>query len=310
MDGIIRLHWIYSAVCVDALLQLYKDTPMPASIGLVVDIETTGLSDRDEIIEISLIAFEYDSLSGVILKRLDEYTGLREPSVACDNVALQAHGISPGMTRGRSLDKKRIFELISIAEIIFSHNVEFDRKFLQKQYADLSNKHWACTMRQILWDWEGFFGIGLSAIAEHYGIEQGIIHRARNDAEVVLKILEKPNCLGIPHIRQLHERLYRKPFILKFRNRATKRPLKINASSQDDEVLARSTIGDSLKLWTKDGHDFINAYVRGSIGGKGRALQFVKSANKTLLTMMSPENRGELVVSRRTESSIELDVIS
>lgn len=276
---------------------------MPASIGLVVDIETTGLSDRDEIIEISLIAFEYDSGSGEILRRLDEYTGLREPSVACATEALQVHGISPGMTRGKSLNKKKIFELISSAEIIFSHNVEFDRKFLQKQYADLPTKHWACTMRQILWDSEGFFGIGLSAIAEHYGIEQGVVHRARNDAEVVLKILEKSNCLGIPHIRQLHERLYRKPFTLKFRNYATKRLLKINVFSQDDEVLARCDIGDSLNLWTKEGHDFINAYVRGSIGGNGRALQFVKSANKTLLTLMSPGNRGELVVSRRTESS-------
>lgn len=281
---------------------------MPTSIGLVVDTETTGLSNRDEIIEFAAIAFEFDPNTGIINKRLDEYSGLREPKVLCDPEALRIHGITPGMTRGRSLDKSRILELFTRTQIVIAHNAAFDQAFLQRLFADLPEKPWACTLRQILWDWEGYFQTNLSAIAKHYGISQEITHRARSDAEVVFQLLSKPNCLNVPHIKQLNDRINRPSLTLKFRHQHTKRALRLTVFMQEDEILVRSDLGDRLKLWTRPDYEFINAYVKGSIGGRGRALQFSKSKNRTLLSLCLSNRRVELVVSQRTESLVEFEV--
>lgn len=55
------------------------DTPI--KLGIVVDIEATGLNHaRDEIIEFGMVKLAFSS-DGRIFAVIDEFSGLREPSV-------------------------------------------------------------------------------------------------------------------------------------------------------------------------------------------------------------------------------------
>jgi hypothetical protein len=52
--------------------------------------------------------------------------------------------------------------------------------------------------------------------------------------------------------------------------------LTIRFENVDSEVLPRCIPGDSVKLWTKVGHDFIHFYARRSLGGQGRIARLHK----------------------------------
>lgn len=283
---------------------------MPVSIGLIVDTETTGLGNRDEIVEIALILFEFDTNSGKIFEIIEEYTGLREPSVLCDLSALQVHGISAGMTRGKWLNKEKVIDLFTRTDIVFAHNDAFHRDFIQRLYPELPPRTWACTMRHILWNWEGYFGISLGDIATHYKIYRSITHRAYDDAMAVMAILRTNNCNGVPHIKQLYDRIHRDSIKVRFKSQSTGRFRKIHVSEQNDELLARCPTHIPIKLWTKPDYDCINGYIRGSIGGSDRVFQFKKATNKYLLSLLDDNKIVELHCLDKSDSSIEFCIVA
>ena len=49
-------------------------------LGCVVDVETTGFSPIDEVVEIGLVLFAFERQNGQILGIIEEYAGLREPA--------------------------------------------------------------------------------------------------------------------------------------------------------------------------------------------------------------------------------------
>ncbi len=84
----------------------------------IVDVETTGISGRDEIIEIAVLLFSFDRETGLFLSRDDYYQGYQEPSFEIDAGATAIHGLTRENLRGKNIDKGKERELLGAAEQI------------------------------------------------------------------------------------------------------------------------------------------------------------------------------------------------
>jgi DNA polymerase-3 subunit epsilon len=125
-----------------------------SNIGVLVDVETTGLSPyEDEIIEIALIKFSFDKATGEVLDILDTYTSLREPksstAIAKYDEAYKIHGIPFSIVKGKEFDHDHVNSLLDDAEYGFAHNSSFDRSFVFGMYQKVNDLKWHCSMKHI-----------------------------------------------------------------------------------------------------------------------------------------------------------------
>lgn len=174
---------------------------MKEKLGLILDVETTGLGpDSDEIIELALKLFSYRTDTGEILDIKDEDSFLREPlsKSARNNYssAFRVHGISYDSVRGKSFDDAKIIKYFSLAEAAFAHNASFDRSFLYRMYPEVNELKWYCTMRSIPWKNYGFPNSKLLTLLQFHKITNFQTHRAMDDITYLLELLKKTNPQG------------------------------------------------------------------------------------------------------------------
>jgi DNA polymerase-3 subunit epsilon len=169
--------------------------------AVVVDTETTGLDpDADEVIELALLAFDYERDSGRIVgvDVAQAFTGLRQPSLPIPRDATRVHGITDAMVKGQCIDAARVKAIVEPAHLIIAHNAGFDRPMAEKHWPLFEDKHWACSLADIDWKAEG---IG-SAKLDYLLFAQGWFHdghRALSDALAALFLLTLP----LPQSKQL-----------------------------------------------------------------------------------------------------------
>jgi DNA polymerase-3 subunit epsilon len=175
-----------------------------ALIGLCLDTETTGFDcPQDLIIELGLVAFEYDPESGEIARVVDCYSGCEDPGRPLSEEVKLVTGISDDLLRGQRLDDDRVEELARKASLVIAHNASFDRKFVEARFPVFADLPWACTLAQIDWQRELISSRTLEYLLFRYGwfIDA---HRAVNDAEGLLGLLlEKLPRTGTPLFREL-----------------------------------------------------------------------------------------------------------
>lgn len=162
-------------------------------IGLIVDVETTGLDtgpDGDEIIELGMIKFAYTT-GGVVLGVLSQHTNFQEPSQPIPALVKRLTGITDDMVRGKRLDIAAIEAFAADADIVIAHNAGFDRPFLERACPAFATLPWACSQTQVKWFEEGIEGTKLCYIAYHNRFYYDG-HRAIDDAFALLQILEHP----------------------------------------------------------------------------------------------------------------------
>ena len=157
--------------------------------GLIVDVETTGLSRRDEVIEFAGILFEYSRYSGRVLATVDRYQGFREPRCEISPGAMRVHRIRSSDVRGKRLDHARIRNMLEEADIILAHNAPFDRRFLSVLFQEVSEMRWYCTMRGCSWEDKGFPSKKLDDLLDYADIARERSHRALHDAEGLLSLI-------------------------------------------------------------------------------------------------------------------------
>lgn len=171
-----------------------------------IDVETTGLSfDNDEIIELALVLFEYDRKTGIILKIIDEYVGLREPTCLIGRDAYNTHGLDKNDLQEKELDMNIIISLLKKAELLVSHNAMFDYNFMTPLLCDTFAIPWYCSMNGINWRGEGFYSKGLQNLLVSHGLKVTQAHRALDDARAVVALLGQFNKEGKPYLRKLLE---------------------------------------------------------------------------------------------------------
>lgn len=160
-----------------------------SGLGGIVDLETTGFSpERDEVIELCIILFQYDVKLGLLEIR-DEYAGLREPGCYLHPRASQVHGLTRADLAGRELDYSRINRMIDQADFLLAHNASFDRGFLTRMFPHAGEKTWYCSMSGIDWKKKGFPSRGLQDLLYRHGIVVQRAHRARDDVMATLRLL-------------------------------------------------------------------------------------------------------------------------
>ena len=158
-------------------------------IGVVLDTETTGLSSQDDqVIELGMIAFEFDPVLGTVHSVREVFDELEDPGRPIPPETTQVHHITDDMVRGKRIDDTVVEKFIANASVIIAHNASFDRPFVEKRWPVFKDKQWVCSIKDI--DWKGE-GVG-SAKLEYLLQTQGIFyeaHRAETDCWALLELL-------------------------------------------------------------------------------------------------------------------------
>lgn len=174
----------------------------PTKLGIILDVETTGLSPAtDEIIELGMIKFEF-SVDGRIFRVGDRFSRLCEPTILIPPEIVALTGITPELVKGQQIDPQEVAVFVADAVIVIAHNAGFDRPFCERAWPEFAAKHWACSSSEIDWRRRGHAGARLAYLLN----EQGYFstgHRALNDCEAVLSVLSRsPNGEGT-HLGEL-----------------------------------------------------------------------------------------------------------
>jgi len=162
-------------------------------VGLIVDVETTGLDTGpggDEIIEIAMVKFAYTP-AGIVLGMIGERQRFQQPNKPIPAVVTRLTGITDETVRGHRLDIADLEAFAADVDIVIAHNAGFDRRFLERACPIFTTLPWACSQTQVRWADEGVEGTKLFYIAYHYRFYfDG--HRGIDDAYALLEILEQP----------------------------------------------------------------------------------------------------------------------
>lgn len=161
-----------------------------AKIGVVLDVETTGLDPaRDEIIELAMVRFAYsdnDRILGVV----DVFQALQQPSIPISPEIAELTGISSEMVKGRAINADAVDRFVADANIVIAHNAAFDRKFTERYWPIFVHKSWACTSGGIDWRKHGFGGAKLEQLLASCGLFYDA-HRAADDCHALLTLLDQ-----------------------------------------------------------------------------------------------------------------------
>jgi DNA polymerase-3 subunit epsilon len=175
------------------LRRLVPGTPQPANagdrIGLVVDLETTGLDTaKAEILEIAAVKFSYvdDRITSVI----DTLQAFQQPLIPIPPAITALTGITDAMVEGHKIDNTAIEQFVSDVHIVIAHNAAFDRKVAERYWPTFVHRHWACSAMGIDWKGHGFGGARLPYLLADYALFHNA-HRALDDCHAVLEILAR-----------------------------------------------------------------------------------------------------------------------
>lgn len=158
---------------------------------IVVDIETTGLNDDDQIIEIGAILI----VNGEINSKFSVLIQCDKP-IPVEVSRLTGITSNDLETKGISLEKalKQFMDFCG-NDILVGHNIDFDMRFLQiscknNGFPMIKNRivdPLALARKKIRYASR----YSLSAVAAHFGFEHEVKHRAINDCILVYRIFEK-----------------------------------------------------------------------------------------------------------------------
>jgi DNA polymerase-3 subunit epsilon len=164
---------------------------VPTRLGLLLDLETTGLdAAQDEIIEMALLPFTY-GLDGTVYAVGEPFSRLRQPAQPIPAAVADLTGLTDDMVAGHRISPDEVARFIAPAALVIAHNAGFDRRFAEAFCPAFAEKPWACSLSGVDWAGEGFEGSKLGYLAMRHGLFFGG-HRALHDCEATLEILARP----------------------------------------------------------------------------------------------------------------------
>lgn len=157
-------------------------------VALFLDTETTGLDTRsDSIIELAMVAFEYD-LEGNVYRLLRTFSGLEDPGAPLAAEIKAITGITDEELAGRSIDEAEVDRVIGDARLVIAHNAAFDRPFVERRLPRFADIPWACSATDIAWRELGFGSASMEFLAYRHGFFFDA-HRALTDCRAGVQLL-------------------------------------------------------------------------------------------------------------------------
>ena len=174
--------------------------------ALVVDVETTGV-DRasDVIIELGIVRFTYDAVTGQPVEVLAAESFLEDPGRPLTQEIIDLTGITDDMVRGQRIPDDDVAALLDGVGIVLAHNASFDRPFVERRLPAFRDVHWGCTQRDI--DWRAL-GVGSHSLEYLVYRHLGAFfdgHRAVDDCRATLALLATPTEGGVLPMQVLLE---------------------------------------------------------------------------------------------------------
>lgn len=158
---------------------------------VILDTETTGLDNQDELISVAAVVFEVELPSGKMLKEIECFYGLREPSVLINPEAQKIHGISMEQLRGKSLDITSLKRIVESVDVLIAHNAQFDRRMLMKLLPGIENEVWGCSMLALRDHWVELPNKSLETICQALEVSRAKPHNALSDCRALSEVLFK-----------------------------------------------------------------------------------------------------------------------
>ena len=159
-------------------------------IGVVVDVETTGIGDEDVIIELALRRFRADP-DGVIVKIDRGYSWLEDPGRELPADIVRLTGLTDAEVAGQVIDDEAAVRLLRSADFVCAHNARFDRPHIERRLPAAAGLAWTCSCADIDWRGAGFDGRSLGWLLAQCSFFHGA-HRAGDDVDAVIQILRQP----------------------------------------------------------------------------------------------------------------------
>lgn len=161
--------------------------------AVFVDVETTGVDvTSDEVIELAMVAFDYDE-RGHVLSVHPPFSALRDPGRPIPAEVTALTGLTDEMVAGRTIDEEDVREFLRQTAVVVAvaHNAAFDRKFCERLCGAFADLAWGCSLSEVPWAEEGFEGSRLTHLAHGHGLFfDG--HRAVHDCHAGIEILSRP----------------------------------------------------------------------------------------------------------------------
>ncbi|MBP1753365.1 MAG: Exonuclease RNase and polymerase [Geobacteraceae bacterium] len=159
-------------------------------IALCLDTETTGLDHtEDKVIELGIVAFEFNPATGEIIRITERHEGFEDPGEPLSEEIKEITGITDEMVIGQAFDDDMVVALAKKASLVIAHNAAFDRKFVESRFPLFATLPWACSVSQIDWQAERISARSLECLLYKCGGYYINAHRALEDAEGVLGLL-------------------------------------------------------------------------------------------------------------------------
>ena len=159
-------------------------------IGVVVDVETTGIGDEDVVIELALRRFRADP-DGVIVKIDRAYSWLEDPGRDLPEDIVRLTGLTDADVAGQVIDDDAAVRLLRSADFVCAHNAKFDRAYIERRLPEAAGLPWTCSCSDIDWRASGFDGKSLGWLLAQVGYFHGA-HRAGDDVDAVIALLRHP----------------------------------------------------------------------------------------------------------------------
>jgi len=159
------------------------------TIGVVVDVETSGLGDDDVVIELALRRFRADP-DGVIVKIDRRYSWVEDPGRDLPADIVRLTGLTDADVAGKAIDDETAVRLLKSADFVCAHNARFDRAHVERRLPEAAGLAWTCSCADIDWRAAGYDGRSLGWLLAQSGYFHGA-HRAVDDVDAVIQILRQ-----------------------------------------------------------------------------------------------------------------------
>lgn len=157
-------------------------------VGVVVDVETTGLNPaKDVVIELAVRRFRHDLL-GRILKIDTALSWCEDPGRPLHPEITRITGLTDAGLAGQQIDEAEATRVLRTAHLVIAHNAAFDRKFVERRLPGVAGLPWACTMCEVDWGAAGLEGKSLGWLGAQVRWFHDA-HRASGDVDAVIGLL-------------------------------------------------------------------------------------------------------------------------